>query len=84
MGLNDEWDEPGLGAFAHMRPDEVRDILRKAARLTHANGMGHPMWLFAGEVFRVGPQVGMNLCVHAGVDPHICVRALPSDGDPAR
>ncbi|MCC2658379.1 MAG: hypothetical protein K0Q76_3487 [Panacagrimonas sp.] len=76
--LNYRWDDPGLGDFGHMGPDRVRDLLLKAARLTHSAGMGHPMWLFASEVFRVGPKVGMNLCVHAGVDPDICVRAFPS------
>ena len=78
MSLIYEWNDPGLGDFGHMRPEHVRDLLLRAARLTHAAGQSHPMWLFAGEVFRVGPKVGMNLCVHAGVDPEICVRAFPS------
>jgi hypothetical protein len=76
--LDYDWSDPELGEFGHMRPDQVRDLLLKAARLTHAVGMSHPMWLFASEVFRVGPKTGMNLCVHADVDPHLCVRDLPS------
>lgn len=83
MDLNYEWDDPGLGDFGHMRPDQVRELLLKAARLTHAAGMSHPMWLFAGQVFRVGPKIGMNLCVHAGLDPHLTVRALPCLAGPS-
>jgi hypothetical protein len=78
INLDYEWNDPGLGDFGSMRPDQVRTLLLKAARLTHAVGMSHPMWLFASEVFRVGPKTGMNLCVHAEVDPHICVRDFPS------
>ena len=77
INLDYHWNDPGLGDFGHMRPDQVRLILLKAARLTHAAGMGHPMWLFASEVFRVGPKTGMNLCVHAEVDPELCVRDFP-------
>lgn len=75
----DHWKDPRLGDYEHMDPDRVRNILLSAARLAHARAMSHPAWLFAGEVFRVGPQVGMNLCVHAGFDPHTCVRALPCE-----
>ena len=80
MDMKFEWDDPGLGEFGNMPPEQVRNLLLKAARLTHSCGMSHPMWLFAGAVFRVGPKVGMNLCVHAGVDPNICVRSLFADG----
>ncbi|MGH8516077.1 MAG: hypothetical protein ACREUE_01320 [Panacagrimonas sp.] len=73
-----DWTEPGLGDFEGMNPERVRRILLRAAGMSHTHAKGHPVWLFAGEVFRVGPQVGMNLCIHAGLDPFICVRALPT------
>jgi hypothetical protein len=75
----DHTTHPGLGAYGHMEPQHVRRVLLQAARLAHTHMKSHPTWLFAGEVFRVGPQVGMNLCIHAGFDPFECVRTLPSD-----
>ncbi len=73
-----DWTEPGLGAFEGMNPDRVRSLLIRAARMSPTHARTHPVWLFAGEVFRVGPQVGMNLCIHAGLDPFVCVHALPA------
>jgi len=70
------WDDPGLGAYEGMNPDRVRNLLFKAALSAHSNMSNHPAWLFAGEVFRVGPKTGMNLCVHAGLDPSMTLRAL--------
>lgn len=72
------WTEPGLGDFEGMNPERVRRLLVTAAGMSHPEAKSHPVWLFAGEVFRVGPQVGMNLCIHAGLDPFGCVHALPT------
>jgi hypothetical protein len=74
-----DWTEPGLGAFEGMNPDRVRHLLLRAAHMSHPGAKSYPVWLFAGEVFRVGPQVGMNLCIHAGLDPFVCVHALPTE-----
>jgi len=72
----DHTRDPGLGDYGHMDAAHVRRVLLQAARMSHTAMKAHPAWLFAGEVFRVGPQIGMNLCIHAGFDPFDCVRAL--------
>ena len=71
----DQWLDPGLGDYGHMDPERVRRLLFEASQMAHVGFNRHPAWLFAGEVFRVGPKVGLNLCLHAGLDPNRSVRA---------
>ncbi|TDU31827.1 hypothetical protein DFR24_1209 [Panacagrimonas perspica] len=74
-----DWVDPGLGDYEGMNPDRVRHLLFSAAQMAHTGMNNYPAWLFAGEVFRVGPKVGMNLCMHAGLDPSKPLRALRAD-----
>ena len=71
--------DPGLGGYEGMNPARVRSVLFDAERIAHTHFNQYPAWLFAGEVFRVGPKAGMNLCIHAGLDPNLSVRAQRSD-----
>src|SRR4051812_19028285 len=68
-----QWQDPGLGDYAGMDADRVRTLLLAAARMAHTQFNAYPAWLFAGEVFRVGPKMAENLCVHAGLDPYLTV-----------
>lgn len=70
----DPWKDPGLGDYEGMDPDRVRTLLLQAAQMAHSQFNAYPVWLFAGEVFRVGPKMGENLCIHAGLDPFLTVR----------
>ncbi len=78
------WKDPGLGDYEGMNPDRVWNVLFEAALLTHTHAHNDPAWLFAGQVFGVGPRVGMNLCIHAGLDPYQSVRAQRADAFPPR
>ena len=79
-----QWKDPGLGDYEGMNPDRVRNILIEAAQIAHAHFNHYPAWLFAGEVFRVGPKAGLNLCIHAGLDPNLSVRAQRCDAAGSR
>ncbi len=68
------WKDPGVGDYEGMDADRVRTVLLEAAQMAHAHFNQYPAWLFAGEVFRVGPKMGENLCIRAGLDPYLTVR----------
>ena len=64
---------PGLGAFAGMTSQQVRQIILNADRI--ARRRRDPAWVFVGNLFGVGSTVAMNLCYHAGIDPDLKVSA---------
>ena len=69
----EQWPDPGLEQYADMTPERVRTVLFEAVSMAHSHFKEYPAWLFTRQVFGVGPKVGLNLCLHAGLDPNLSV-----------